>query len=296
MGAPHALPRTPSPVLPTPDSAVHPIIHHPTIFKFGFVELTGFGLAVLMAFVIAQIVCQREFWRRGQNAESEAMPDIVLAALIGTLLGAKTYYVVLTGDPSAFFSRGGFVFWGGFIGAVGLCYATIQYKKLSFPKIADVAGIGIAAGYAVGRTGCWAVGDDYGRPFSGLFATKFPDGAPPSTAAVMSQQFGVQFPAGTNMSDVIAVYPTQLYETLMGFVMFVILWRFRKHAHLPGWLFGMYCMLAGIERFIVEFFRAKDDRLVIGFSTAQIIGIVIFLIGVGIVATRSKRREPLATA
>jgi phosphatidylglycerol:prolipoprotein diacylglycerol transferase len=224
------------------------------------------------------------------------MPDIVLAALIGTLLGAKTYYVVLTGDPSAFFSRGGFVFWGGFIGAVGLCYATIQYKKLSFPKIADVAGIGIAAGYAVGRTGCWAVGDDYGRPFSGLFATKFPDGAPPSTAAVMSQQFGVQFPAGTNMSDVIAVYPTQLYETLMGFVMFVILWRFRKHAHLPGWLFGMYCMLAGIERFIVEFFRAKDDRLVIGFSTAQIIGIVIFLIGVGIVATRSKRREPLATA
>ena len=296
MGAPHALPRTPSPVLPTPDSAVHPIIHHPTVFKFGFVELTGFGLAVLMGFVIAQIVCQREFWRRGQNAESEAMPDIVLAALIGTLLGAKTYYVVLTGDPSAFFSRGGFVFWGGFIGAVGLCYATIQYKKLSFPKIADVAGIGIAAGYAVGRTGCWAVGDDYGRPFSGLFATKFPDGAPPSTAAVMSQQFGVQFPAGTNMSDVIAVYPTQLYETLMGFVMFVILWRFRKHAHLPGWLFGMYCILAGIERFIVEFFRAKDDRLVIGFSTAQIIGIVIFLIGVGIVATRSKRSEPLATA
>ena len=296
MGAPHALPRTPSPVLPTPDSAVHPSIHHPTVFKFGFVELTGFGLAVLMAFVIAQIVCQREFWRRGQNAESEAMPDIVLAALIGTLLGAKTYYVVLTGDPSAFFSRGGFVFWGGFIGAVGLCYATIQYKKLSFPKIADVAGIGIAAGYAVGRTGCWAVGDDYGRPFSGLFATKFPDGAPPSTAAVMSQQFGVQFPAGTNMSDVIAVYPTQLYETLMGFVMFVILWRFRKHAHLPGWLFGMYCILAGIERFIVEFFRAKDDRLVIGFSTAQIIGIVIFLIGVGIVATRSKRSEPLATA
>ncbi len=275
---------------------MHPIIHHPTVFKFGFLELTGFGLAVLMAFVIAQIVCQREFWRRGQNAESDAMPDIVLAALIGTLIGAKTYYVVLTGDPSAFLSRGGFVFWGGFIGAVGLCYATIQYKKLNFLKIADVAGIGIAAGYAVGRTGCWAVGDDYGRPFSGFFATQFPEGAPPSTAAVMSQQFGVQFPAGTNMSDVIAVYPTQLYETLMGFVMFVILWRFRKHTNLPGWLFGLYCILAGIERFIVEFFRAKDDRLVIGFSTAQIIGMAIFLIGVGIVATRSKRSKPLATA
>ena len=65
-----------------------PIIHHPTVFKLGFLELTGFGLAVLMAFVIAQIVCQREFWRRGQHAEAEAMPDIVLAALVGSLLGA----------------------------------------------------------------------------------------------------------------------------------------------------------------------------------------------------------------
>ena len=275
---------------------MNPIIHHPTVFKFGFLELTGFGLAVLMAFVIAQIVCQREFWRRGQNAEAEAMPDIVLAALIGTLIGAKTYYVVLTGDPSAFFSRGGFVFWGGFIGAVGLCYATIKYKKLSFLKIADVCGIGIAAGYAVGRTGCWAVGDDYGRPFNGFFATQFPEGAPPSTAAVMSQQFGVQFPAGTNMSDVIAVYPTQLYETIMGFVMFAILWRFRKHANLPGWLFGLYCIVAGIERFVVEFFRAKDDRLVMGFSTAQIIGIAILTIGVALMAARTKRSGPLATA
>ena len=274
---------------------MNPIIHHPTVFKFGFLELTGFGLAVLMAFVIAQIVCQREFWRRGHNAEAEAMPDIVLAALIGTLVGAKTYYVVLNGDPSAFFSRGGFVFWGGFIGSVALCYATIKYKKLSFLKVADVCGIGIAAGYAVGRTGCWAVGDDYGRPFNGFFATQFPEGAPPSTAAVMSQQFGVEFPAGTNPSDVIAVYPTQLYETIMGFVMFMILWRFRKHTNLPGWLFGMYCIVAGIDRFIVEFFRAKDDRMVMGLSTAQIIGVAILTIGLAIVAMRTKRR-PLATA
>ena len=262
-----------------------PIIHHPTAFKLGFLELTGFGLAVLMAFVIAQIVCQREFWRRGQNAEAEAMPDIVLAALVGTLLGAKTYYVVLSGDPSAFFSRGGFVFWGGFMGSVALCYATIRYKKLNFLRIADVAGIAIAAGYSVGRTGCWAVGDDYGRPFNGFFATQFPEGAPPSTAAVMADQFGVQFPAGTNPTDVIAVYPTQLYA---------ILWRFRKHTNQAGWLFGFYCILAGIERFIVEFFRAKDDRLVLGFSTAQLIGIAIFTIGVAMMATKTKRSGPLA--
>ena len=47
----------------------------------------------------------------------------------------------------------------------------------------------------------------------------------------------------------------------MGMVMFGILWRMRDHKHAEGWLFGVWCVLAGIERFIVEFFRAKDDRL-----------------------------------
>jgi phosphatidylglycerol:prolipoprotein diacylglycerol transferase len=264
------------------------IIHHPTVFQLGPLELTGFGLAVLAAFVISQIICQRELWRRGHDLEADAMPDIVLAALIGTLIGAKGYYVILTGDPRAVFSRGGFVFWGGFIGAVLLCWLAIRHKKLSFPRIADVAGIAIAAGYAVGRTGCWAVGDDYGRPWSGPFAVQFPEGAPPSTALVMSQQFGAQLPAGTPPDAVIAVHPTQLYETVMGFVMFAILWRLRGHRRMEGWLFGVYCVLAGVERFIVEFFRAKDDRLFAGLSTAQMIAMAIFAIGMGTMAARRR--------
>ena len=261
------------------------IIHRPTTFPiYGSLEITGFGLAVLAAFVIAQIVCQREFWRRGQNAEAAAMPDIVLAALIGTLIGGRAYSVILNGGP--LLSRSGFVFWGGFIGSVFLCWLTIRWRKLQFLRVADVCGIAIAAGYSVGRTGCWAVGDDYGRPWSGPFAVQFPHGAPPSTAQIMSQQFGAQFPAGTAPDTVIAVHPTQLYETFMGFVMFALLWRFRDHQHRSGWLFGMYCVLAGIERFIVEFFRAKDDHvsLAAGQSTAQIIALVIFSIGVGLMA------------
>ena len=263
-----------------------PIVHHPTSFSLGPLELTGFGLAVLAAFAISQIICQRELWRRGQNAEAEAIPDIVMAALIGTLIGAKSYYVVLTGDPGAFLSRGGFVFWGGFMGAVALCWAVIRYKKLDFLRIADVAGIAIAAGYAVGRTGCWAVGDDYGRPWNGVLATQFPEGAPPSTVGVMSSMFGVQFPEGSDPASVVAVHPTQLYETVMGFGMFVVLWALRKHPHKAGWLFGLYLIVAGIERFIVEFFRAKDDRFFGPLTAAQVIAIVLAVLGTGIMATR----------
>ncbi len=263
------------------------INHLPTVFSIGPLELTGFGLAVLAAFMVAQLTCQRELTRRGQLQEADAIPDIVMAALIGTIIGAKTYYVILTVDPGAFFSRGGFVFWGGFMGSVLLCWLVIRYKKLVFLRIADVAGIAIAAGYAVGRTGCWAVGDDYGRPWSGPFSVRFPEGAPPSTAANMEQLFGVTLPPGTQPTDVIAVHPTQLYETAMGFVMFLILWRFRGHTHKEGWLFGMYCILAGVERFIVEFFRAKDDRFVAGLTMAQVIALAIAAIGVAVMAARS---------
>ena len=262
------------------------IIHHPTTFKLGFLELTGFGIAVLLAFVIAQIVCQRELWRRGHDREADSMPDVTLAALLGTLIGAKAYYIILNGGP--IFSRGGFVYWGGFIGSVLLCFLVIRYKKLVFARFADVSGIAIAAGYAVGRTGCWAVGDDYGKPWSGPFSVRFPEGAPPSTARIMTEQFGAVLPAGTPPDQVIAVHPTQLYETAMGFVMFLILWRFRGHKHREGWLFGMYCILAGVERFIVEFFRAKDDRLIAGgLSTAQVISICVCLIGAAVMAMRS---------
>ncbi len=262
------------------------ILHHPTIFHLGPVELTGFGLAVLAGFAIAQIISQRELWRRGQDREADAIADVVMAALIGTLIGAKTYYAVLTGDASSILSRGGFVFWGGFMGAVPLCWATIRYKKLSFLRIADVAGIAMAAGYSVGRSGCWAVGDDYGRPWTGFLATRFPEGAPPSTVSVMSSQFGVQFPAGTPGDMVVAVHPTQLYEVVLGFLMFVMLWRLRKQTHREGWLFGVWCMLAGTERFIVEFFRAKDDVTTAGLTSAQIIAITVFTIGFGLLVSK----------
>jgi len=255
-----------------------PIVHNPASFELGPLQLTGFGFAVLLAFVISQIIAERELLRRGHDPSPIA--DLIFAALLGTLIGAKLYYVVvITQDVRDLFTRSGFVFWGGFMGAVLLCWLTIRYKKLRFSRISDVAGICIAAGYAVGRTGCWAVGDDYGRPWNGPLATVFPNGAPPSTAANMSQLFGIDVPPGMPPDAVIAVHPTQLYETAMGFLMFAILWRYRDHKHAEGWLFGFYCVLAGLERFIIEFVRAKDDRFFGFLTAAQLIAIAIGVAG-----------------
>ena len=271
-----------------------PITHHPLEFNLGPLPITGFGIAVLLAFVIAQIVSQHELLRRGYKTESDAIPDLILACVIGTLVGGKIYYATLVvGDWSELFSRAGFVFWGGFIGSVIACWIVIRWKKLSFARFSDVGGIAIAAGYSVGRTGCWAVGDDYGRPWDGPLAVMFPEGAPASTAANMQQLFGIPIPEGTSPDTVLAVHPTQLYETALGFVMFMILWRFRKHKNAEGWLFGMYLVLAGAERFFIEFFRAKDDRYIGSLTLAQVIAITLAI--VGIVVMQMRRRTTAMT-
>lgn len=254
-------------------------VHDPLSYDFGPLQFTGFGLAVLLGFVISQIIAERELRRRGRE-EWRAVADLVLAAVVGFLIGAKLYYVtVISRDWSDLFTRAGFVFWGGLIGGIVACWIVIRMKKISFTRISDVAGICIAAGYAVGRTGCWAVGDDYGTPWNSPWAVSFPDGAPPSTGVNLQRMFGLELPEGANPLDVIAVHPTQLYETVMGFIMFVVLWRFRNHKHAEGWLFGLYCVLAGAERFVVEFYRAKDDRFFGVLTAAQVIAIGFVVIG-----------------
>jgi phosphatidylglycerol:prolipoprotein diacylglycerol transferase len=274
-----------------------PIIHHPLEINLGPLPITGFGIAVLLAFVIAQIISQQELLRRGHQKESDAIPDLILACVIGTLVGGKLYYAgIVTQDWSTLWGRAGFVFWGGFIGSVIACWIVITRKKLSFPRFADVAGIAIAAGYSVGRTGCWAVGDDYGKPWNGPLAVMFPEGAPASTAGNMNRVFGTPIPDGMSPDTVLAVHPTQLYETALGFVMFLILWRFRNHKHAEGWLFGMYLVLAGAERFFIEFFRAKDDRFAMGLTLAQFIAIGLALTGIVVMQMRSRSAPPAVPA
>jgi phosphatidylglycerol:prolipoprotein diacylglycerol transferase len=257
-----------------------PIIHHPLSYTIGPLTFTGFGVAVLMAFVVAQLIGQRELARRGHDPEP--VSDMIFAAVIGGLLGAKLYYVVILGNWDALFTRGGFVFWGGLIGGMLAVMLVIWKKKIPMLRIFDVGAPAVAAAYAVGRTGCWAVGDDYGKPWPGGFmAVEFPNGAPPSTVGYMHHDFGVQFPPGMDPNTVVGVYPTQLIEVALGLLMFWILWRLRDHKHAEGWLFGLYCVLAGIERFLVEFLRAKDDRFLFagGLSTAQLIAVAFTLGG-----------------
>jgi phosphatidylglycerol:prolipoprotein diacylglycerol transferase len=275
------------------EAMIAPIVHHPFNFGIGPLKLTGFGIAMMAAFGIAHWVAQTVLEERGDDPE--IMNDVTFAALVGTIIGAKTYFAILQGSFSALWGRSGFVFWGGFMGSVLLCAAVIRWRKKSFLRVADGAAVGIAAGYAIGRTGCWAVGDDYGRVWNGPLAVAFPEGLPRSTAGIMNAEFHANLPASISPDTVMSVYPTQLLEVLLGFVMFTVLWRLRKHEHGSGWLFGVYCVMAGIERFIVEFFRAKSD-MVGPVTSAQVVALAITAVGIVIITWRRSAPPALAAA
>jgi phosphatidylglycerol:prolipoprotein diacylglycerol transferase len=263
---------------------------YPFIIHLGPLEVTGYGLMLMVAFLMGGWLIAR-YLRENQLREDYAA-DIVAAAVIGGIIGAKLWYVALTGDPGALFSRGGLVWYGGFIGGAIAVILNGWRLKVPLRWTMQVAAPALAAAYALGRVGCFLVNDDYGRPTSLPWGMKFPEGLPPSTAGNLQQLFGVPVPPGIDPATVLAVHPTQLYEVGIMLGAFAILWSWRKRERPIGWLFGAYLVFAGIERFLVEFVRAKDDRLLGSFTLAQLTSVIIVLIGIALLVAWRKASRP----
>jgi phosphatidylglycerol:prolipoprotein diacylglycerol transferase len=191
--------------------------------------------------------------------------------------------VALTGDPGALFSRGGLVWYGGFIGGALAVMLNGWRLKVPLRWTMQVAAPALAAAYALGRVGCFLVNDDYGRPTTLPWGMRFPEGLPPSTAGNLHQLFGIPVPPGIDPSTVLAVHPTQLYEVASMLLVFAVLWVLRKRGYAVGWLFGLYLIFAGVERFLVEIVRAKDDRFLGPFTLAQLTSVILVVIGIVLV-------------
>jgi phosphatidylglycerol:prolipoprotein diacylglycerol transferase len=105
--------------------------------------------------------------------------------------------------------------------------------------------------------------------------------------------FGIPIPPGVSPSTVLAVHPTQLYETGLMLAAFAVLWAWRARARPVGWLFGLYLIFAGTERFLVEILRAKDDRLIAGtFTLAQLTSVILVAVGVWVLNAWKGSPEP----
>ncbi len=260
------------------------ITAYPLKFAIGSFTVTGFGLMMMVAFLTAAWVADQEGKRLG--FASDYAGDMVMGAVVGGIIGAKLWYVALWG-PDAILSRGGLVWYGGFVGGTIGVIAMGWWRRVPTRWTMHLIAPALAAGYAVGRIGCYVVGDDYGRPTTLPWAIAFPEGEPATRASILASQFGVTLPPGTSPDAILAVHPTQLYEVFIMLAAFALLWRWRLSQRGTGWLFGAYLVLAGFERFAVEFLRAKDDRLLGTFTLAQLASVALILTGGAVIASLS---------
>lgn len=280
---------------------------YPVIFELpewvpilGGEPITSFGVFMLLAFLTGAYVLRAEMRRVGQDPDKAW--DLVFMAVVGGIVGAKLYYVLLNfprllDDPRMILGRGGLVWYGGFLLATALVVWEIRRQKLPLPQTADLCAPALALAYGVGRIGCFLVGDDWGLPTDSAFGVRFPRGTPASSVTNIEQQFGIEVDPALieQYGQIVPVHPTQLYEVVLTTLIFAFLWRIRRNDHAPGWLFMLWLALAGAERFLIEFLRAKDDRFFGVLTLAQVISLAVVAVGIaGVVRlARPARSEPV---
>lgn len=244
---------------------------YPELFRIGNFVISSYGVMVALAFLVGYGVAEREFKRLGLPLR--LLEELGVAIPIAAIVGAKLLYIVENVPLSEFlahpvphlFSRGGLTFYGGFFGGFLAAFLVVRRYPVSWRMLLGSLSPSLALGYAIGRVGCFLVGDDYGKRSDLPWAMAFPRGAPPTIDPVTG--------------EVYRVHPTQLYEIALSLVIFAVLWRIRK-AWTPERLGGLYLVLAGSERFLVEFLRVTTPSFIPGLSVAQLMA--LGLVGLGI--------------
>lgn len=245
------------------------------IFHIGSISISPFGVMLVLAFVSAYWQLRWGMKLKGIGSEEDASA-ILFAAGAGGIIGGKVYYALLYGDWRLLFDRSGLVWYGGFLLASAAVIWTIRRRRLPAWSLLDVATVALALGYGVGRIGCFLVGDDYGMPTTLPWGVAFPVGLPPTTAGDL-RQFGVNVPADIAPDTLLKVHPTQLYETAIATLIWLVGRRLLRRSLPVGATAQAVFALLALERFGVEFLRAKDDRFFGPFTLAQMISLGILL-------------------
>ena len=253
----------------------------PVLFEIGPLKIYSYGFMLVVAFYTCYFLLSKDLKRLGYDEKLAG--DIVFAAALGGNLGSKIYYLIenmarVIDDPiGMIFSGSGLVFLGGLMGGTLAVTYVLRKQDLPWFKFADIVAPLLIIGYAIGRVGCFLVGDDYGIPTQSPLGIAFENGLPPSTYYSFETYYPWIDLTGFE-PGLLAVHPTQIYETTIGLAIFAFLWKKRTSVKVAGSLFFTYLILAGLERFCIEFIRTNEHYL-IGLTGSQVISLVMILIG-----------------
>ena len=244
---------------------------HPILFHLGSFPVHSYGVMIALAFVFGLWTATLRAKR--VNVSGEAIADVTLWIMVGTILGARAVYVAtywndeFAGQPvSEIFAiwHGGLVFYGGLIGATVAGAIFLRWKKLPLWKIADVLAPSIALGSVFGRIGCLLNGCCYGRACDLPWAIRFP---------------------AAHETHGLPVHPTEIYDALLNFILYLgLAWLFRRRKF-DGQVFAAFFIGYAICRAMVEIFRGDypADHIHGGiFTSAQLLSLPILIAGLAL--------------
>ena len=244
-------------------------------YQAEFVPIYSYGVMLGASLVVGWYLTLTLAERDGLPKETMANCYVVTA--IVAVIGSRVLYILTNLDEFKAFGdvfalrRGGLVAYGGFIGGLLGSWAFLSKNKLRLLPWADVAVPSLAAGLMITRIGCYLFGCDFGTRLPstspgwlqklGTFP-HWPDGTlengPGSPAYVRSLELFHDKAVTLNSS--VPVHPTQIYESLCGlFLLVLLLWQ-RKNQKFRGQIFFLFVFGYGVLRFLLEIIRDDVER------------------------------------
>lgn len=233
---------------------------------------------------------------KNRGLEPNVITDVGFYVILSAIVGARLYYVFLHFDEfqnnllSIFnpfqeggVGIGGLVMYGGFLGAILAGFIYFKTRKLPFRPYADAIAPSVGIGIFLTRIGCFLNGCCYGGPTSAFFGVIFPPHSPAGHYQRHVHVEGIEHLTTTHASTP-AIYPSQLFESIGGLaIALIVMWVGRKK-FFAGLEFYLVGLLYSVLRFAVDFSRYYAPGEKLGpLSHNQVLCIGLFIVFGGLI-------------
>jgi len=277
----------------------------PIAVQLGPVAIHWYGLMYLLAFGMGWWLGLRRLRAGRLPVSEEAYSDLFFYGMLGVVLGGRLGYIFFYGfeqvlaDPISALRvwEGGMSFHGGLIGVMIAMWWWSRRHGLAFFDTMDFVAVLIPHGLGLGRLGNYIGGELWGHVTQVPWAVIFSKSLPPEFARLDAQALRTAHESGA--LDAFARHPSQLYQAaLEGIAMFAILWWYSSKPRPRYAVSGVFALLYGVFRFVVEFVREPDAHLgylAFGWLTmGQVLSVP--LVAVGVFLLWKSRRAPTIAA
>lgn len=272
-----------------------------------------YGTMLALAFIAGGLIVRTELRRKEREGLLPARPyrgsdepvspyrhtwSILLVALVSAIVGSKLFDLLdnvsgfLRNPLAGLLSFNGFSFIGGLVVTVPVLILYMRRLRLDWRYVIDATAPGIALGYAIGRLGCQLSGD-------GCWGIANPLPQPAWLGWLPGWAWAFDFPHNVLNAGALIdgcrgahcrvleqpVWPTSLYESAAALVIFGVLWAMRRRIQAPVTLFGLFLVLYGTERLLIEQIRVNVRHALFGLQVtqAEALSVGLLVVGVGVV-------------